>query len=130
MGKVDIHKAAGINPLKISELRNIDPLRIQELSNIDPLVISEIQHIAPAAVHIKELNHIDPLNIDSLRVNEVRNLDPIRVEKFNVTNLPTVNLSLRQLPAVDLNVADSPQSQSASIRISVYPRVTPCELDY
>ena len=108
MGKVDINKASGINPLKISELKNIDPLKIQELSNIDPLVISEIQHIAPAAVHIKELNHIDPLRIDSLRVNEVRNLDPIRVEKFNVTNLPTVNLSLRQLPAVDLNVRRLP----------------------
>ena len=108
MGKVDINKASGINPLKISELKKIDPLKIQELSNIDPLVISEIQHIAPAAVHIKELNHIDPLNIDSLRVNEVRNLDPIRVEKFNVTNLPTVNLSLRQLPAVDLNVRRLP----------------------
>ena len=97
MGKVNINKAGGINPLKISEFKNIDPF-----------VISKIQHIAPAAVHIKELNHIDPISIDSLRVSEIRNLDPICIEKFNVTNLPTVNLSLRQLPAVDLNLRRLP----------------------
>lgn len=94
--------------IKIKEAKNIEKLRISELSNIDPLVISEVRHIAPAAVHIKELNHIDPISVESLRVNEVRNLDPIRVEKFNVTNLPTVNLSLRQLPGVDLNVRRLP----------------------
>lgn len=94
--------------IKIKEAKNIEKLRISELSNIDPLVISEVRHIAPAAVHIKELNHIDPISVESLRVNEVRNLDPIQVEKFNVTNLPTVNLSLRQLPGVDLNVRRLP----------------------
>lgn len=94
--------------IKIKEAKNIEKLRISELSNIDPLVISEVRHIAPAAVHIKELNHIDPLTIEALRINEIRNLDPIRVEKFNVTNLPTVNLSLRQLPAVDMNIRRLP----------------------
>ncbi|MGP0592083.1 hypothetical protein ACTRXD_06005 [Nitrospira sp. T9] len=94
--------------IKIKEAKNLDKLRISELSNVDPLVISEVRHIAPAAVHIKELNHIDPLTIESLRINEVRNLDPIRVEQFNVTNLPTVNLSLRQLPAVDMNIRRLP----------------------
>ena len=94
--------------IKIKEAKNIDKLRISELSNIDPLVISEVRHIAPAAIHIKELNHIDPLTIESLRINEIRNLDPIRVEKFNVTNLPTVNLSLRQLPSVDMNIRRLP----------------------
>lgn len=94
--------------IKIKEAKNIEKLRISEFSNIDPLVVSEVRHIAPAAVHIKELNHIDPISIESLRVNEVRNLDPIRVEKFNVTNLPTVNLSLRQLPAVDMNIRRIP----------------------
>lgn len=94
--------------IKIKEAKNIEKLRISEFSNVDPLVISEVRHIAPAAVHIKELNHIDPISIESLRVNEVRNLDPIRIEKFNVTNLPTVNLSLRQLPAVDMNIRRIP----------------------
>ncbi|MCW5785199.1 MAG: hypothetical protein KIT39_17925 [Nitrospirales bacterium] len=94
--------------IKIKEAKNLDKLRISELSNVDPLVISEVRHIAPAAVHIKELNHIDPLTIESLRINEVRNLDPIRVEQFNVTNLPNVNLSLRQLPAVDMNIRRLP----------------------
>ncbi len=94
--------------IKIKEAKNLDKLRISELSNVDPLVISEVRHIAPAAVHIKELNHIDPLTIESLRINEVRNLDPIRVEQFNVTNLPTVNLSLRQIPAVDMNIRRLP----------------------
>ncbi len=94
--------------IKIKEAKNLDKLRISELSNVDPLVISEVRHIATAAVHIKELNHIDPLTIESLRINEIRNLDPIRVEEFNVTNLPTVNLSLRQLPAVDMNIRRLP----------------------
>ncbi len=94
--------------IKIKEAKNIEKLKIGEVSNIDPLVVKEIRAIAPAAVHIKELNHIDPLSIESLRVSEVRNLDPIRVEKFNVTNLPTVNLSIRQLPAADLNIRRLP----------------------
>lgn len=94
--------------IKIKEAKNLDKLRISELSNVDPLVISEVRHIAPAAVHIKELNHIDPLTIESLRIDEIRNLDPIRVEQFNVTNLPTVNLSFRQLPAVDMNIRRLP----------------------
>jgi hypothetical protein len=94
--------------IKIKEAKNIEKLRISEFSNVDPLVISEVRHIAPAAVHIKELNHIDPISIESLRVNEVKNLDPIRIEKFNVTHLPTVNLSLRQLPPVDMNIRRIP----------------------
>ena len=94
--------------IKIKEAKNIEKLRIGEVSHIDPIVVKEVQAIAPAAIHIKELNHIDPLSIESLRVSEVRNLDPIRVEKFNVTNLPTVNLSIRQLPAADLNIRRLP----------------------
>ena len=106
MGDVKIKEAKNIERLRINEDHN--KLRINELSNIDPLVVDQVRHIAPAAVHIKELNHIDPISIESLKVNEVRNLDPIRVEKFNVTNLPTVNLSLRQLPAVDMNIRRVP----------------------
>jgi hypothetical protein len=81
------------------------PLKIDKFAGIDPLRISEI---APAAVHIKELNNIDPITLEPLRVNEVRNIDPIIVEKFVVTHLPTVNLSVRQLPALDMHVKRLP----------------------
>lgn len=74
----------------------------------DPLYIRQVQNIAPVATHIKEVNHIDPITIDALFVNEVRNIEPISVDKFNVTNLPTVNLSVRQIPSVDLNIRRLP----------------------
>jgi hypothetical protein len=92
----------------VNKVKNIDPVRISELRNIDPLTIAKIQKIAPAAVHIKELNNIDPLSIESLRIDRVHNLDPLQVERFNVTSIPTVNLSLSRLPAVDLNVKRVP----------------------
>ena len=38
-----------------------DKLYIEKLGSID-----QIKNIAPAAVHIKELNHIDPISIESL----------------------------------------------------------------
>ena len=95
MGDLNIKEVVGIEPIKINKDEN--RLRIQEVANI-----------APAAVHIKEVNHIDPLLIESLRVTEVKNLDPIMVEKFNVTSLPTVNVSLRQLPALDMNLRRLP----------------------
>jgi hypothetical protein len=70
--------------------------------------IDRIQNIDPVAVHLKEVNHIDPLSIDSLHVSEVKNIDPIEISKFNVTNLPMVNVSLQKLPAVDFNVKSLP----------------------
>ena len=92
---------------KIKEVSNVEELdvRINKVANIDPLRISDI---APAAIHVKELNNIDPISLEPLRVNEVKNIDPITVEEFNVTRLPTVNLSVRQLPAVDMNVRRLP----------------------
>ena len=83
-------------------------LRISEVKGVEPLRISEVSHIAPAAVHVKELNHIDPISIESLRVDEVRNIDPVRVERFDVTYLPTVNLTMSRVPTVDLNVKRVP----------------------
>jgi hypothetical protein len=62
----------------------------------------------PVAVHLKEVNHIDPISVDALHVSEVKNIDPIRVDKFHVSHLPTVNLSLRQLPSVNMNVRRVP----------------------
>jgi hypothetical protein len=92
-------------PLKIDQFTGIAPFHIQEVSHIEPIRISEI---APAAIHIKEVNKIDPLIIDSLHVSEVKNIDPINIEHFNVTHLPTVNLSVRQIPAVDMNIRRLP----------------------
>ncbi|GAB4379513.1 MAG: hypothetical protein Kow0042_29010 [Calditrichia bacterium] len=93
--------------VKIKQSKNIEPIKIRELSNVEPLRIEEISKvskIAPIAAHIKEVNLIDPITVEPLKINEVKHIDPIRVEKFNVTNLPMVNLSVRQLPAVDLNI--------------------------
>jgi hypothetical protein len=92
----------------VEKVKNIDPIRIAEVKNIDPVTIAKVQQIAPAAVHIKELNHIDPLLIESLRIDRVRNIDPVQVEKFNVTHIPTVNLSVSRVPQVDLNLRRIP----------------------
>ena len=62
----------------------------------------------PLATHIKEVNHIDPLSIESMHVSEVKNIEPLQIAKFNVTNLPMVNISLQKLPAVDFNVKSLP----------------------
>jgi len=62
----------------------------------------------PLATHIKEVNHIDPLTIESMRLSEVKNIEPLEIAKFNVTNLPMVNVSLQKLPAVDFNVKTLP----------------------
>lgn len=91
MGTVDI---TSIVPIQITQLTDVEPLRIGQ--------------IAPAAVHIKELNHIDPISVESLRIDQIRNLDPVRVERFDVTHLPTVNISLSQLPSMDVNVRRIP----------------------
>jgi hypothetical protein len=73
-----------------------------------PFYIQELQNIGPIAAHIKELNHIDPISVESLFVTQVRNVEPLHIEKFNVTNLPLVNLALRQVPPVELNVRRLP----------------------
>ena len=88
--------------VNIKELRNIDPLTIK------PLTIADIKHVAPIAVHLKELNQIAPLFVESLRVDQVRNIDPLRIDRLNITQLPSVSLSLSQLPSLDLNVRRVP----------------------
>ena len=70
--------------------------------------VDELQKISPIAVHLKEVNHIDPLSVESLFVSQVRNIEPLNIAKFNVTNLPQVNLAMRQLPPVELNVGRLP----------------------
>ncbi|HWF35294.1 MAG TPA: hypothetical protein VG295_07970 [Solirubrobacteraceae bacterium] len=97
-----------VNVTDLPEIR-FDPsaneIGIDEVKNIEPLRIAKI---APAAVHVKELNHIDPLTIESLRVDEVKNIDPVKVERFDVTSLPTVNLTIGQAPQLDLNLREIP----------------------
>ena len=75
---------------------------------IDIRRLQQVEKIAPIAAHIKEVNNIAPLTIDHLRINEIRNLEPIAISKFNVTHLPTVNLALRQMPTLDMNVRKLP----------------------
>jgi hypothetical protein len=87
------------------DVQSLPPVHIQEVSHVEPLRISKI---APAAIHVKELNHVDPLTIDSLRVDEVRNIDPVKVERFDVTYLPTVNLTIGETPELDLNLREIP----------------------
>jgi hypothetical protein len=84
------------------------PFYIAEVHDIAPISIAEVQKIAPVAAHIKEVNHIDPINVESLFVSQVRNIDPIHIEEFNVTNLPLVNMAVRQLPPVEVNVGRLP----------------------
>lgn len=99
---IDIEKIKNVEALKIHEHK------IQEVTGIEALRIGEVQDISPVAAHIKEVNHIDPLSIDALHVSEVKNVEPLSVEKFDVTNLPMVNMSVRQLPSVDLNIRRLP----------------------
>ena len=73
-----------------------------------PFYIQKLQNVAPLAAHIKEVNHIDPLSVESLFVSQIRNIEPLNIERFNVTNLPLVNMAVRQLPPVDLNVRRLP----------------------
>ena len=97
MGDVDVKQVKNIDPVTIKE--------IQRISNIEPLRVAKI---APAAIHVKELNQIDPITVESLRVDDVRNVEPLRIERFDVTHLPTVNLTLGEAPALDVNMRRMP----------------------
>jgi hypothetical protein len=77
-------------------------------TNAAPFYLEKVQNIAPVAVHLKEVNHIDPISVESLFISQVRNIEPLSVEKFNVTNLPLVNMALRQMPPVELNIRQLP----------------------
>ena len=66
------------------------------------------QNITPTAVHLKELNQVAPLSMESLRVDQVRHVDPLDIDQLNITHLPTVNLAMSQLPALDINVRRVP----------------------
>ena len=72
-----------------------------------PLTIKPLT-VTPIAVHLKELNQIAPLTVDSLRIDRVTHIDPLQIDQLNVTGLPTVNLTMSQLPALDINVRKVP----------------------
>ena len=111
MGDVDINK---LPPVRIQQLTGVEPLHIQELAGVEPLRIGQI---APAAVHIKELNHIDPISVESLRIDEIRNLEPVRIERFDVTRLPTVNLSMSRFPSLAVLSIRNTQIDDSGIEI-------------
>lgn len=79
-----------------------------KVDSIPALTIADIGKIAPVGVHIKELNQIAPLLVESLRVDHVRHIDPLRIDRLNITQLPSVNVTLSQLPSLDLNVRRLP----------------------
>lgn len=89
-------------------LRDGSKLSLKDDSALTIKGIEKIKNIDPVAVHIKEVNHIDPLSIEAVHVNEVKNIDPLQIDRFNVTNLPTVNMRLHQLPTIDMNLRSLP----------------------
>jgi hypothetical protein len=94
--------------VNVKEIDNISPVTIASIDKLAPLEISNIDKIAPVAVHIKELNQVDPLLIESLRVDRVQHVDPLAVDRLNITRLPVVNLSVNQVPEISLGVSRIP----------------------
>lgn len=107
MGDVTLTEGSQLTLTDQSKLTLTDKSKLT-LTEDSELKVTQVQNISPVAVHIKEANHIDPISIDELHVSEVRNIEPICVERFNVTNLPMVNISLRQLPPVEMNIRRLP----------------------
>jgi hypothetical protein len=92
------------NPLDVDITNTVSV----DITGIPPIEISSIDKIAPVAVHIKELNQVEPLLIESLRIDRVREIDPLSVDRLNVTRLPVVNLSVNQVPEVSISVSQLP----------------------
>ncbi|MBN2035139.1 MAG: hypothetical protein JW768_00220 [Chitinispirillaceae bacterium] len=78
------------------------------MSDIAPVEVKRTKNIDPISAHIKEVNHIDPVTIESLRVSTVRDIEPLRVEEVNVTTIPTLNHTVRHMPAMDMSVRRVP----------------------
>ena len=90
---------------------------------IAPLTVNPLT-VTPISVHLKELNQVAPLLVDSLRVDHVRHIDPLRIEQLDITALPTVNLTMSQLPALDIIVRRVPP-----VAIAIQQRFEMCS-DY
>jgi hypothetical protein len=85
---------------------DIDIKSFQDTLQIAPQTIEPLtlEKIAPVAVHVNELNQIAPISVESLRVDQVRHVDPLRIDRLNITQLPSVSLSLSQLPSLEVKV--------------------------
>lgn len=92
----------------VLSLKDGSKLTLKDDSALTIKSINKVRNIEPVAVHLKEVNHIDPLSIDALHVSEVKNIEPLQIAKFNVTNLPMVNVSLQKLPEVGINIKTLP----------------------
>ncbi|TAN74301.1 MAG: hypothetical protein EPN14_09330 [Gallionella sp.] len=92
----------------VLRLRSDSKLTLNADSALTIKSIDKVKNIEPVAVHLKEVNHIDPLTIEALHVSEVKNIEPLQIAKFNVTNLPMVNVSLQKLPEVGINIKTLP----------------------
>lgn len=75
---------------------------------LEPVTIAAVRKVAPVGVHIKEVNQIAPLAVELLRIDHVRHVDPLRIERLDITRLPSVNITLSQLPGMNLNVRRVP----------------------
>ncbi|HEX3754717.1 MAG TPA: hypothetical protein VHV26_06540 [Rhizomicrobium sp.] len=85
----------------------LNPVQLDPVT-LEPVTVAAIQKIAPVGVHIKEFNQVAPLSVESLRVDHVRHVDPLRIERLDITRLPSVNITMSQLPGLDLNVRRVP----------------------
>jgi hypothetical protein len=97
--------------IDIEKVRNVETLRVAPLTltpvTLTPVTLTPVT-VTPIAVHLKELNQIAPLSVESLRVDHVRHIDPLRIEQLNISSLPTVNLAMSQMPAMDINLRRMP----------------------
>ncbi len=94
--------------VRVKELPSVEIARIDNIAPVTIAALQQIDKIAPVAVHIKELNQVEPLQVESLRVDRVSNIDPLLVDRVNVTRLPVVNLSVNQVPGVDVTIRRLP----------------------
>ena len=89
-------------------LKDGSVIKLREDSSLRINSIESVKNIDPVAVHLKEVNNIDPLSIDDLKISEVKNIEALEISKLNVTNLPMVNVSVQNLPTLDINVNKVP----------------------
>lgn len=80
----------------------IAPLTLNPIT-LTPVTLTPVT-VQPIAIHLKELNQVAPLSVESLRIDHVRHVDPLRIEQLNISTLPTVNVAMSQMPAMDINV--------------------------
>ncbi|MCK6586294.1 MAG: hypothetical protein HUU21_11630 [Polyangiaceae bacterium] len=109
MGDVDVSGSLGVtvysdSQIGIKGIADSEPIHIA----VDSMDALRIKSVAPVAAHIKEIDKVAPLSIETAKIDGISNIDALRVTTFDITNLPAMNLSLRQLPQVDLNLRQLP----------------------